>query len=149
MSLEELMACWSGLLLWVGLRPLFQRMIEADLAISEQVVLHGLQHGPLTVSEVAACLHITQSAASRAVDRLVRDGLISRVEDPADRRQKLLSLTPAGEALVGDSEQTLARNVLPLVAPLNPAEREQFRQLLARIIAAQAEDAVADAVPCA
>jgi DNA-binding MarR family transcriptional regulator len=134
MGLEELLTCWSGMLMWAGIRPMFQRMIEANLSFSEQVVLQSLAHGDMSVADVADCLYITHSAASRAVDRLVEDGFVRRTEHPVDRRQKLLTLSPAGEELVANFERVMAGAIRPLIAGLNYDQQEQFRALIATML---------------
>ena len=49
-----------------------------------------------TMSEIAHRLGVTISTASGAVDHLVSIGLLSRVDDPANRRQVRVSVTPYG-----------------------------------------------------
>ncbi|MFG1391426.1 MarR family winged helix-turn-helix transcriptional regulator [Xanthobacter agilis] len=44
----------------------------------------------------------------RIVDMLPAEGLVSRREDPADRRAKLLCLTPSGRAQVAEVEAAIA-----------------------------------------
>jgi MarR family transcriptional regulator, transcriptional regulator for hemolysin len=44
----------------------------------------------------------------RIVDVLLAEGLVSRREDPADRRAKLLCLTPSGRAQVAEVEAAIA-----------------------------------------
>lgn len=56
--------------------------------------------GPLNLGAVAAGLGVHPSNATRAVDRMVGAGLLSRSDDPTDRRNLVLELTPAGQALV-------------------------------------------------
>lgn len=54
----------------------------------------------LNLSAVAASLGVHPSNGTRVVERLVNAELISRRDDPADRRNLLLELTPAGRKLV-------------------------------------------------
>ncbi|MBO0661935.1 MarR family transcriptional regulator [Jiella sp. MQZ9-1] len=56
--------------------------------------------GSQSVASIAKEVELTHAAASRMVDRLVKGGYVDRVENPADRRQKLISLTPKGSALL-------------------------------------------------
>jgi DNA-binding MarR family transcriptional regulator len=53
-----------------------------------------------SVSNVAQFLGVSTAAASRAVDRLVRRGLVNRVEAEEDRRAVALSLTDKGTELL-------------------------------------------------
>lgn len=150
MSLEDLLIHWSGMLLWSGMRPMFQRLSDARLTFTEHIVLQSLAHGDLSVGGVAECLSCSHSVASRAVDRLVEAGFVRREENPEDRRQKHLSLAPAGEELVFAVERAIAQGIRPLVAGLSEAEQEQFRTLLGHILRAQCptpSDTAATAAP--
>ncbi|MEZ4727070.1 MAG: MarR family transcriptional regulator [Caldilineaceae bacterium] len=81
-------------------------------------------------------------AASRTVHRLVRDGWVRRVENPTDRRQKVLTLTPEGVALMEDIEGKLTAGIEYLAARLAPEEQEQFRRLIARMVAANCTEEI-------
>lgn len=65
-----------------------------------RVLVMVSSRGPLNLGGVAAGLGVHPSNATRAVDRLVGAGLLSRTDDPTDRRHLVLELTPEGEALV-------------------------------------------------
>jgi DNA-binding MarR family transcriptional regulator len=58
------------------------------------------RHGPLTPSQLAARERIQRPTATRLVGKLVDRGLITRTAAPGDARSALLSVTPAGEALL-------------------------------------------------
>lgn len=139
LSLEELLPRWNKLFWWNAARPVFRKMLDADLTLAESIVLRSLQHGPLNVADAAEMLCVSHSAASRAVDRLVRDGLIGRQENPEDRRQKQLTLAPAGAALIGEMESVTAERMRLIMGVLSAEEQEQFRTLLIRLIAAYGE----------
>lgn len=87
---------------------------------------------PARVQDVADGVLISVSAASRLVDRLVCDGLVSRGANAADRRSSELSLSPAGtEALVESA--TKLEQVLPgLVTCLDQQRMEHLSAELAR-----------------
>jgi DNA-binding MarR family transcriptional regulator len=51
---------------------------------------------PATLNEVAASVGRGAPAVSRAVDSLVRGGLVQRLQDPENRRRLALRLTTAG-----------------------------------------------------
>lgn len=56
--------------------------------------------GPTTVGEIAAAMRITHVSVSQSCRSLERAGIIRSAPDPADARRRILSLSPAGEALV-------------------------------------------------
>jgi DNA-binding MarR family transcriptional regulator len=57
-------------------------------------VLH--EEGPKNAASLAAALGIAPSTLTRLANRLVRDALVDRVEDPDDRRAVILSITRRG-----------------------------------------------------
>jgi len=56
------------------------------------------------IGDVADFLAVSNAAASKAVDRLVRRGLLRRNESPSDRRAVELSLTPEGRTVLAQYE---------------------------------------------
>lgn len=78
-------------------------MNEAGLTLPQMVVLHMLHHaGPSPLNRLSDATRLSASATSSLVDRLVERGLVDRAEDPDDRRQKRVAITPAGVALLED-----------------------------------------------
>src|SRR5215216_4902770 len=58
------------------------------------------RHGPLTPSELAARERVRRPSITRLAIRLEELGLVARAADPGDRRSSLISVTPAGRALL-------------------------------------------------
>lgn len=56
-----------------------------------------------SVGEIAAMLGVSSPAATKAVARLERKGLVTRKENEIDRRGVKVSLTPAGMEAVQQS----------------------------------------------
>lgn len=50
-----------------------------------------------SIGELADALELDPSTLSRTADSLVRAGLVSRADDPDNRRKQILKLLPAGE----------------------------------------------------
>lgn len=76
--------------------------MEVAVTMSQAKVLYTvLAAGSLRMSELAARLGVSLSTTSGQVDRLVELGLLDRRDDPADRRQVVVSVTPGGETQVG------------------------------------------------
>ena len=75
---------------------------EHQLGVSEFEILDCLVEIPRStkpacrVQDLAASVHLSQSALSRAIARLERDGLVTRAMCPEDRRGIYVHLTDAG-----------------------------------------------------
>src|SRR6266481_904948 len=74
---------------------------ESGLGLSDFAVLEVLLHkGPLPVNVIGPKVNLTPGSISVAVDRLVAKGLASRAESPADRRVRIVALTPRGKGVI-------------------------------------------------
>jgi DNA-binding MarR family transcriptional regulator len=58
------------------------------------------------MQDLAADMYLSQSALSRAVARLEKDGLVERTHCEDDRRGVFVKLTPAGLALHAEASRT-------------------------------------------
>lgn len=62
--------------------------------------LHAVADGHITMGKVAQTMHCDASNVTGIVDRLTALELVTRQEDPRDRRVKSLQLTPHGTAIL-------------------------------------------------
>lgn len=119
--------------------------LRLDLTMAQFRALVVVSHRPgITVGEVGCQFSIGQSAASLLVDHLVRRGLVSRAEDPADRRRALLGCSPDGVALLAELRQGSRQNLRELLASLNDDDLEGMSRGL-RVLARAARTPVPDA----
>jgi DNA-binding MarR family transcriptional regulator len=76
------------------------------------------------MSETAQRLGVTISTASGAVDHLVSVGLLSRVDDPANRRQVRVSVTPFGTETLEQMRELSARHLRAIVDAIGSDDLE-------------------------
>lgn len=73
---------------------------ELDLGRAHHRALHFIGRNPgITVSDLLGILRVTKQSLARVLSVLVGHGYVSQSPGSADRRQRLLTLTPAGQAL--------------------------------------------------
>jgi DNA-binding MarR family transcriptional regulator len=73
---------------------------ELELGRAHHRALHFIGRNPgIPVTELLAILRITKQSLARVLGALVARGYVSQVQGRADRRQRLLTLTPTGQAL--------------------------------------------------
>ncbi len=70
------------------------------ITMAQFIILREIHHGMCSVSRLADERHISRPAISRLVDLLVNKNLVTRLENPDDRRHVSLSLTAQGEELL-------------------------------------------------
>ncbi|GGZ91703.1 hypothetical protein GCM10010329_10200 [Streptomyces spiroverticillatus] len=78
--------------------------------------------GPLTTGALAARIGLTQSATTRLVDRLVRNGWARRVPDPDDRRRVGVEAVPLAPQQVRDSLGPVREHIGAVLAAFTPDE---------------------------
>jgi DNA-binding MarR family transcriptional regulator len=98
----------------------------------------------LSLSELADAAHIHLSKASRLCDRMVSQRLLNRADDPADRRQLTLTLTPAGQRLVRTVMNRRRAAILPVLARMSKQHRQELVSALGEFAAASGELAEPD-----
>lgn len=77
---------------------------------------------------------VDRSTAASVVERLEQKRWLRRLASREDRRKRLLSLTPAGEALLRKVESAVDRAQERILAPLSAEDRPRFMEMLERIV---------------
>lgn len=88
-----------------------------------------------TLGDVASFLRVSNAAASKAVDRLVRRSLLRRSEDEKDRRAMHLSLTVTGRRLLAAYESARQRKLQGIFLQFPTDELRRASELLDRLSA--------------
>ena len=86
-----------------------------------------------TQRELAEFLSLDASQIVALVDGLQDRDLVRREPDPNDRRSNVIVGTAAGRALCERAADVVARAEADSLAALSVAERDQLRELLARV----------------
>lgn len=91
------------------------------------------RYQPLTAKQLAMLTSSDAFKVARAIELLVRRGLIRRDVDKADRRRASLRLTARGRKIYRDIEKFVVRIERELTATLDPRELVTLRQCLDKI----------------
>jgi DNA-binding MarR family transcriptional regulator len=85
-----------------ALSSMAEPLISTPLTMQQLKVLTMIAIDPekATGHELAAQLKVSVAAMSGLVDRLVEHGMVSREEDPSDRRVRRLSVTAEGSSTI-------------------------------------------------
>ena len=67
------------------------------------------------------------------VDRLESDGLVRRIDDPADRRSKRAELTPLGQEKAAAGAQVVSEVETAFAGSLGPTERLALEKVLSAL----------------
>lgn len=94
--------------------------------------LHLLGDG-IRQKDLAISIGIEGPSLVRILDTLSAKGLIQRSEDPADRRAKLLTLTPEGRVVVERVHETVVAQDSELLDPFTDSEIAQMSDFIMRL----------------
>jgi DNA-binding MarR family transcriptional regulator len=87
----------------------------------------------LKMSELSRRLMVTGGNVTGIVDQLVKEGLVERVDDAADRRAWRVKLTRAGDKAFAEMARAHEEWVVELLGSLTRKESDALMQLLARL----------------
>lgn len=153
-SPEDVAAAWrrerpdldhSGLEIALRIRSLAMlvdehnnRIAEAlGIAPSDLMLLYALRRTPephcMRPTEVFRLLSVTSGAATYRIDKLVKQDLALRVDDPEDRRSYLLQLSEKGKAMANRAVEVLAEDSNACIQELSSARLEEIRKTLHEI----------------
>ncbi len=133
-----------------GRRHLELVLAEHDLVLIHHGVLAALvDFGPQSQQQLADALDFDKSHLVARVDHLVARGLITRTQDPADRRRNEVALTPSGHQLIEGLRPVAQESQQGFLQALTEDERETLVALLGRVLTANdaARGEVNDGVP--
>jgi MarR family 2-MHQ and catechol resistance regulon transcriptional repressor len=112
-----------------------ERSIErSGLCLTDFMALEALLHkGPLTITEIQGKVLLATGSMTAAVDRLEGKGLLRRAPAAADRRARVLHLTPEGKRTVEAAFKRHAAELESAMAALNRNEKRELYVLVKKL----------------
>ncbi len=104
---------------------------ELELGRAHHRTLHFIGRNPgITVSELLGILRITKQSLARVLSVLVERGYVAQTPGTDDRRQRLLTLTPAGQALERRLFERQRERLVAAYREAGPASVDGFRRVM-------------------
>ena len=88
----------------------------------------------MTVSALLDILSITKQSLSRVLSQLIEEGYVEQREGAADRRQRLLRLTPKGRKLEKDVNELQARRFASAYSTCGAGAVDGFQRVLSHLL---------------
>ena len=101
-------------------------------------------HGVINLNRLADLLAVNSSTAMRMIDRLLAAELVTRQDNPANRREVLLDLTDEGRRLVQQVSGTRRAEIARIVKAMPPGERSELVNALRAFADAAGEPEAAE-----
>ncbi|QJS99844.1 MarR family transcriptional regulator [Streptomyces asoensis] len=116
-------------------RLITEGLARADARKWHYAVLASLQeHGPASQAELSRRSGIYRSDMVGVLNELAERDLVERAPDPDDRRRNIITISARGRRHLRRLDKVLDDLHDELLAPLSPAERDQFVQSLTRLL---------------
>src|SRR3954454_13399314 len=127
-----------GLLLSLASHGLATRMSAAfdgvGLSPRAHCVLSKAVGEELTQGRLAELAGLDKTTMVATIDELERAGLAARRPSPADRRARVIAVTPEGEEMVARGREVVARVQAEILGDLPHEQREAFVTALAQLV---------------
>jgi MarR family transcriptional regulator, lower aerobic nicotinate degradation pathway regulator len=118
-----------------GRREFERALSKRGLTLIHHGVLTALDDlGPLAQQQLADSLDHDKSHLVRHIDHLERHRLVTRVQDPTDRRRNQVAITDAGRALLRKLRTAERRSQHGFLDALSPDEQQTLQLLLRRVL---------------
>lgn len=112
----------------------------ASISLPQFILLVGLKDmGPTAVTEIARARNVSPPTVTRLVDRLIEAHMVTRMEDPHDRRRVIVKLTAQGETAVQCFQQAMRDRWKTVLVHLPEKEQEAFLKAIRHVGAVLAE----------
>lgn len=99
---------------------------------SAYTLLSRLEHGPMTLKQLAEAFRLDQSTVNRQVNALRRDALVERISDPEGGVAQLLRPTRTGLRLLARDRDVAREQVGQVLADWTAADVADLADLLRR-----------------
>ncbi|MFI6802701.1 MarR family winged helix-turn-helix transcriptional regulator [Streptosporangium canum] len=90
--------------------------------------------GPCPQEHLARYLHLTEPATASLIEELAKAGIVSRGQDPHDRRRYALQLTDLGRARIPAVREALESMESDIDDILGPDDAQELRILLTKLL---------------
>jgi DNA-binding MarR family transcriptional regulator len=92
------------------------------------------RHPGMDQRSLSRAIALDASTTGGVVDRLEARQLIERHVSPADRRVRMLNITPTGLSLLNQITPLMLQAQQRILSPLDPEQQQQFMSLLALLV---------------
>jgi DNA-binding MarR family transcriptional regulator len=117
-------------LMRVSLQDLMAYIHRKGISMAQINVLYQLYYrGSCEVLAFTRTLALSPAGASQLIERMVRQGWVERLDDPADRRVRRVHLTEPGRQLVAESITARDKWLQRFGARLTEKEKQQVAEV--------------------
>lgn len=111
-----------------------QELYKGKITLPQLLILDFLlRQGESRMTDIARFMQVTTPAMTGIIERLVRDGYVTRVYHPEDRRIIKVKLTTKGRALVEKINAQRQEMLINIFGHISEADRADYLRILRQI----------------
>jgi len=111
-----------------------EHLADWNLNPQQMTIIRFLAHKKSsTLTDIAAGTATDPASVSRSITALAKSGWLTKTENPNDKRQQILSLTPWAEQRIGGLEHKFHEISEMFSVGLNPEETEKLLELMKKM----------------
>lgn len=99
-----------------------------------KVIFYLAHHGTCSISEAAKNLTISKPNMTPIIDKLISEGMVTRYNDPDDRRILRIELTEKAHEFIKEQEEAIKNNLAQKISSLNSEDLEALNAHVRGII---------------
>ena len=108
-----------------------EEFYKVKITLPQLVVLDMIvREDELKMSDLARLINVTTAAMTGIVDRLVRDGYVTRENDAEDRRIIKVRPTAKGSRVVKNANEQKKAIIIKMFGAVSDVEREEYLRIL-------------------
>ena len=88
----------------------------------------------ISIKDLANALQVSPPSASAMVDRLVEMTIVTREQNPADRREVVIRVSPRAAELLGGIEEEVLAVLVDYIEKLGPEYAEKWCDVYSRLL---------------
>ncbi|RDC48246.1 MarR family transcriptional regulator [Acinetobacter sp. RIT592] len=98
-----------------------------------KVIFYLLNNGSSSISDIASNLEISKPNMTPIIDKLLRDDLVQRTEDPNDRRIVRIALTQKALDISAEHKRRLKESLFTKLSTLSNDDLIQMQDLVSQL----------------
>jgi len=110
---------------------------KKSLTFSQFIILVSFkcsETGEVSQSVIAERLNLTEATVSRHISTLVREGLLYRTEDKANRRKHIISITTKGKQAFKKASNHIDKELQVIFSPINQKDRTSIMKSFSAVL---------------
>lgn len=115
---------------------------EKSISFSQFMILVGFEcstNGPVSQSDIAQRLYLTEATVSRHISVLTKNGLLTQTLDTKNRRKRIIAMTPKGKTAFLKANTTVTKELDTIFSVLGATDRaaimKNFSLVLPQLLA--------------